>query len=99
MLRAWGVIAERQALPRRRFLVAARLGTDRLRDQSSLVRKEAVKVCAPAPPPRAFWFCFGLIFFPVCVGACVRACRLGVDGKGVFRREYKVTADINTTEM
>lgn len=44
VLRVWGVITERGALPRKRFLVAARLGADRLRDQSSLVRKEAVKV-------------------------------------------------------
>lgn len=44
VLRVWGIITERGALPRKRFLVAARLGADRLRDQSSLVRKEAVKV-------------------------------------------------------
>ncbi|CAN0427247.1 unnamed protein product, partial [Hapterophycus canaliculatus] len=44
VLRAWGSIAERGALPRKRFLIAARLGRNRLRDQSSLVRKEAVKV-------------------------------------------------------
>lgn len=44
VLRAWGSIAERGALPRMRFLVAARLGRDRLHDQSSLVRKEAIKV-------------------------------------------------------
>ncbi|CBN77248.1 conserved unknown protein [Ectocarpus siliculosus] len=44
VLRSWGRIAERGALPRKRFLIAARLGRDRLRDQSSLVRKEAVKL-------------------------------------------------------
>lgn len=44
VLRSWGVIADRGALPEKRFLIAARLGVDRLRDQSSLVRKEAVKV-------------------------------------------------------
>lgn len=44
VLKAWAVIAERRALPRKRFLIAVRLGADRLRDQSSLVRKEAAKV-------------------------------------------------------
>ena len=44
VLRAWGSIAERRALPRMYYLVAAKLGSDRLRDQSSLVRKEAAKV-------------------------------------------------------
>ncbi|CAM9483812.1 unnamed protein product [Scytosiphon promiscuus] len=44
VLRAWSSIAERGALPRKRFLIAARLGRNRLRDQSSLVRKEAVKL-------------------------------------------------------
>ncbi|CAM9236529.1 unnamed protein product [Pylaiella littoralis] len=44
VLRAWRSIAERRALPRARFPDAARLGRDRLHDQSSLVRKEAVKL-------------------------------------------------------
>lgn len=44
VLKAWASIAERGALPRVRVLIAARLGRDRLRDQSSMVRKEAVRV-------------------------------------------------------
>eukprot|EP00903_Cladosiphon_okamuranus_P005553 g5529.t1 len=46
VLKAWASIAERGALPRVRVLIVARLGRDRLRDQSSMVRKEAVRLLA-----------------------------------------------------